>query len=234
MEEKIFSGSLDSDENPTLFTRFFLIALLTTFTGWLAYTVLSLPDIYTGLIKTVNEHLPSSGVQHPITAVLLNFRAYDTLLELSVLLIALSGVWSLALPSERIEAEPGPVLNFMVRVLIPFMFMVSGYLLWIGAHAPGGAFQAGSVLAAAGVLLLLAGWRLPGNFSGWPLRAGLTMGLLIFIATGTAMLLIGNRFLEFPASIAGNLILSIEAAATISIGITLAALFRGGHPDIPQ
>ena len=179
MEEKIFSGSLDSAENPTLFTRFILIALLTTFTGCLAYTVLSLPNLNTGLIKTVNEHLPSSGVQHPVTAVLLNFRAYDTLLEMSVLLIALSGVWSLALPSERIEAEPGPVLSFMVRALIPLMFMVSGYLLWIGDHAPGGAFQAGSILAASGVLLLLAGWRLPGNFSGWPLRAGLTLGLLI-------------------------------------------------------
>jgi multisubunit Na+/H+ antiporter MnhB subunit len=234
MEEKMFSGSLDSDENPTLFTRFFLIALLVTFTSWLAYTVLSLPVTFTGLIKTVNEHLPSSGVQHPVTAVLLNFRSYDTLLEMSVLLIALSGVWSMALPSERIEAVPGPVLNFMVRALSPFMFMVSGYLLWIGAHAPGGAFQAGSVLAASGVLLLLAGWRLPGKLYGWPLRAGLTLGLLIFIATGSAMLLFGNRFLEFPVNIAGGLILSIEVAATISIGITLTALFRGGHPDITQ
>ena len=37
------------------------------------------------LAQTVSETLAASGVSNPVTAVLLNFRAYDTLLELAVL-----------------------------------------------------------------------------------------------------------------------------------------------------
>ena len=36
--------------------------------------------------------IPDSGVSHPVTAVLLNFRAYDTLLELAVVLSAVLGI----------------------------------------------------------------------------------------------------------------------------------------------
>ena len=100
-----------------------------------------------------------SGVSHPVTAVLANFRGYDTLLEMAVLLLVLVGVWSLSTaPSER-EISTGAVLDFFVRLLLPVMILIAGYLLWVGAHAPGGVFQAGSVLGAAGVLLLLSGWR---------------------------------------------------------------------------
>ena len=53
-----------------------------------------------------------------MTAVLLNFRAYDTLLELAVLLAALLGI--LALGPERGGYEPaGPVLAGLAGWLIP-------------------------------------------------------------------------------------------------------------------
>jgi multisubunit Na+/H+ antiporter MnhB subunit len=109
--------------------------------------------------------------------------------------------------------------------------MVAGYLLWVGAHAPGGAFQGGSVLGAAGVLLLLVGWRLGTRFVGLPLRITLVFGVGIFVSAGVVFILLGRQFLEYPPSFAGVLILLIEAAATLSIGITLAALFLGGRPE---
>jgi hypothetical protein len=84
-----------------------------------------------------------------VTAVLLNFRGYDTLLEIAVLTSALVGVWALG-PAPRIkETTPSPVLLGMNSVLIPLAPMICAYLLWAGARAPGGAFQAGAVLAAA-------------------------------------------------------------------------------------
>ena len=39
----------------------------------------------------IDAAMAQSGVDHPVTAVLLNFRAWDTLLELAVLLLALLG-----------------------------------------------------------------------------------------------------------------------------------------------
>ena len=115
-------------------------------------------------------------MRNPVTAVLLNFRGYDTLLEMVVLLVALLGVWALGGRSLRPEAAPGPVLDTLVRLLVPVLILVAAYLLWVGAHAPGGAFQAGSVLGAAGVLLLLAGWRVHTDLMGLPLRFILVVG----------------------------------------------------------
>ncbi len=211
--------------------RLLLVALLFVLTAGLGYAVLTLPSQAPGLSNPVVANLEASGVSNPVTAVLLNFRAYDTLLELGVLLLALFGVWSLAAVPECRESPPGPVLDGLSRLLVPWLILVAGYLLWAGAHAPGGAFQAGSVLAAAGVLLLLTGWRLDTRFSGLPLRMSLVAGLGVFVVVAVVLILMGGRLLEYPPSFAGALILLIEAAATLSIGMTLAALFLGARPE---
>jgi multisubunit Na+/H+ antiporter MnhB subunit len=214
----------------TLF-RLLLVALLSAMAVGLGYAVVTLPSQTPGLSGWVAENLETSGVSNPVTAVLLNFRGYDTLLEMGVLLLALLGVWSLGGIPEQRDSSPGPVLDMLSRLLVPLLILVAGYLLWVGAHAPGGAFQAGSVLAAAGVLLLLAGWRLGARFAGLPLRITLVMGLGVFVAVGVVLIMVSGRLLEFPPPFAGALILLIEAAATLSIGITLAALFLGGRPE---
>lgn len=63
------------------------------------------------------------------------------------------------------------------------------------------------------------------------MRITLVMGLGVFAAVGVVLILVSGRLLEFPPRFAGALILLIEAAATLSIGITLAALFLGGRPE---
>lgn len=214
-----------------LLFRLLLVALLSLLAAGLGYAVLSLPSLAPGLSELVAENLETSGVSNPATAVLLNFRAYDTLLELGVLLLALLGVWSFGAMPEHRESFPGPVLDTLWRLLVPLLILVAGYLLWVGAHAPGGAFQAGSVLGAAGVLLLLAGWRPGARFVGLPLRITLVAGLGVFVIVSAVLILVGGRLLEYPPSFAATLILLIEAAATLSIGITLAALFIGGRPE---
>ena len=49
-------------------------------------------------------------------------------------------------------APAGPLLLALIRQLIPGMVLVAGYLLWRGARAPGGAFQAGSILGEGGAV----------------------------------------------------------------------------------
>ena len=211
--------------------RLLLVLLLTVMAVGLGYAVLELHSSAGGLSKQVATNLEASGVSNPVTAVLLNFRGYDTLLEMAVLLVALIGVWSLGGIPDYHESSPGPVLDTLSRLLVPMLILVAGYLLWVGTHAPGGAFQAGSVLGAAGVLLLLSGWRLEKIFAGLPLRVILILGLGAFVTVGGGFLLIGNVFMEYPSALAGELILMVEAAATLSIGVTLAALFLGGRPE---
>jgi len=193
----------------------------------LGASMLALPQFAVRLPGEVTANLDASGVAHPVTAVLLNFRGYDTLLEVAVLLLALLGVFALShhATSHAHPAAPAhPVLQTLARVLAPLMVLVAGYLLWIGAHAPGGAFQAGAVLAAAGVLLRLAGllpaWAQPGRL----LRGGLALGLLVFLAVAIAGLPQGE-LLHYPPALASPLILLVETGLTLSIGLTLAGLY---------
>jgi multisubunit Na+/H+ antiporter MnhB subunit len=208
-----------------------LIALLAAIFGGLALAVLSLPSESPGLSAQVEAAMADTGVTHPVTAVLIDFRGYDTLLEMAVLLLALAGVWSLAEGSPVADRRPGTMLDRLSRLYAPLMLMVAGYLLWTGSASPGGAFQAGAVLGAAGVVLTLSGWRLPVALAGWPLRLILVSGVLIFILAGLFSLFFGAVWLDYPLEWASGLILLIEATASLSIGATLAALFLGGRPE---
>ena len=214
--------------------RWLAAAIILPIAAGLGFVVLSLPPITAGLSLQVAANLSSSGVSNPVTAVLLNFRAYDTLLEMVVLLLALFGVFSLGEKAVHLGAPPGPVLDSLTRLLVPILILVAAYLLWVGAHAPGGAFQAGSVLAGAGVLLLLTGWRLPARFSALPLRLALIAGVAVFVVMAFFTLLRQGQLLRYPPAQAGLFIFILELAATISIGITLAALYYGSRPPADQ
>lgn len=190
--------------------------------------MLQLPAPSIRLAGQVSAELGASGVKHTVTAVLLNFRGYDTLLEVAVLLLVLLGVLTAAgedrTGGRRIAAAPQPVLQSMARVLTPLMVLVAGYLLWAGSHRPGGAFQAAAVLAACAVLLHLAGLLSIVMEPGRLLRAGLAVGFLVFLAIAGLALATG-ALLEYPADHAGALILLIEAGLTLSLGLVLAGLF---------
>jgi len=192
--------------------------------------VLGIPRESPGLVAAVAGELPRSGVTQPVTAVLLNFRSYDTWLELGVLLIAVIGVLSLRGAIDLTSQPPGDagaVLAWLVRLLIPLVVLVAAYLLWLGKTAAGGAFQAGVVLGAGGVLLWLAGHRPVSREWHWRILLG--AGFCGFFAIGAGLMAGGYLLLEFPVGWAGTLILMIEAAAAISIGATMAALFIGLH-----
>ena len=207
----------------------------TALAAGLLLAVLDAPLPALRLPAMVAASMAQSGVTHPVTAVLLNFRGYDTLLEVAVLLLPLLGMLALApaRPTSAGRAPVEPVLATLARLLAPLVILVAGYLLWAGAHQPGGAFPAAAVLAAAGVLLHLAGllpaWASP----GWVLRLGLAGAFLVLLAVAAALLAQGS-LLQFPPAWAGALILLIEAGLTLSLGLVLAGLFlllsgrRGG------
>jgi multisubunit Na+/H+ antiporter MnhB subunit len=185
-----------------------------------------------GLGEEVSAKLILSGVENPVTAVLLNFRAFDTLLEIAVLLLAVVACWSFGPASSPIAPHvPSPNLPALVRLLFPIFLLVATYLLWRGTHAPGGAFQAGAVLGAGGVLLIIAGgqpWSHANNES-W-LRGVLALGLAVFLAVAVGVMLVGGAFFQYPPGWSRYLIILMEVAATIAIAGILLALYIGGRP----
>lgn len=213
----------------------FIIILCIAFGLLLFLVMLDLPAPHVHLAVQVNEKLAESGVIHPVTAVLLNFRGYDTLLEVVVLFVALTAMLTQAKGRnlQHITTKPCSVpmqievLQWLTRVVVPLAIMVAGYLLWAGAYRAGGAFQAAAVLAAASVLLRLAGMLHTTGLPGPASRIGLLAGLLFFFAVAAAGMITRQQgsLLQYPDDWAGLLILFIEAGLTFSLGLILARTF---------
>lgn len=199
--------------------------------GWVAWAAHRLPR--PGLASQVSEELEATGVEHSITAVLLNLRAFDTLLEIAIMLTAVVLVWSLG-PPLRAFAPPTslPGLPALSHLLHPIFLLVPAYLLWRGTHAPGGAFPAGALLGAGGVLLLLTDAHPWKQMARHPtlLHILLSAGVTIFLAVGLAGLLLTGSFLAFPPSLATALILAIEVTTALSIALMLMAFYLFGEP----
>lgn len=197
-----------------------------------ALAVGSFPARFDGLSPAVHAAIPETGATHPVTSVLLDFRGYDTLLEIGVLLLAVLGTWSArgALPP-RPEPEAGPILRASVALLLPPIVVVAGVLLWIGAAAPGGAFQAGTVLGTTLILALLSGTVRPRRLPDVALRALTAFGFAVFLAVAAGAALANGSLLDYPPALASQLLLGIEAALTISIAVVMAWLFEGSVPS---
>jgi multisubunit Na+/H+ antiporter MnhB subunit len=201
----------------------------------IAIAIANLP-VSPGLGDAVRASLPETGARHAVTAVLLDLRSYDTLLEVAVLVVAAVAARS---PARRAEAggdDPvGPLLAVLVRLLVPGIVLVAGYLLWRGEAAPGGAFQAAAVLAGGGILAVLAGaLRPPDPSSPW-IRALFALGPGVFLVIAAMPLLAGSNLLEYPEGWATSLIFAIEVALTLSIALVLLLFFPGsvGPPTRP-
>ena len=201
--------------------------------GILVTAVLALAPRAPGLDAEVRAALAPTGASHPVTAVLLGFRAYDTFLEILVLVVAALGVDTVlagarsAAAGRTLPSAPlhGSMVDSLARALAPVFVLVAGYLVWAGSHAPGGAFQAAAVAAGGGVLALLAG-RLPApRFASPAIRAAVAIGPLTFAALAALPLATGAAMLASPRAHAGAVLLALEIVLVVTITVVLVMFF---------
>jgi multisubunit Na+/H+ antiporter MnhB subunit len=200
-----------------------------------------LPEPAPTLATQAAANIAATGLRNPVTAVLMSYRAIDTLLEVVVLLLALFGMWSLApdrrwggLPRRSGLSEPDRLLTFVAQLLVPVGILVGIHIFWIGSVTPGGEFQGATIPAAMWILAAVAGLvDAPVTSRPW-LRLLLVAGPAVFLAIGLAGFAIAGSFLAYPASHAKLLILTIEIPVTLSIAAMLALLVAGPPEREPQ
>lgn len=222
---------LSSTEAEILFYRGLLLSLLLSLVAILIRASMELAPAASGLGPMVLAATEPGGTISPVTAALLIFRDYDTLLELTVLLLALIGAWSLGKLPPRHPAKPlDPILLDFLRLLLPLILLISLYLVWAGGSAAGGAFQGGAMLSTIGILLILSNRRGIVLSLGMWLRLAATLGLIVFLIAGITPIIMGHPFLAASPEWMKAKILWLEFPAALSIGIILTALFAGGQP----
>jgi multisubunit Na+/H+ antiporter MnhB subunit len=205
-------------------------------TAGLCAVVLSLPLPPPTLAGEVARGLPGTNLGNPVTAVLMVFRALDTVLETVVVLLALIGVWALVPETDRPTEPPLPLPNrgaspmiFLARVLVPFGLLFAAYQVWAGADTPGGKFQGAAVLAAMVLLLILSGLVAAPSRNSRRIQAMLLVGPFVFLAVGVAGFPLTGFFLGYPPGLEKPVIILVEVVSTISIATTLVMLALGPH-----
>jgi multisubunit Na+/H+ antiporter MnhB subunit len=228
-------------ERPRLLVRLLAGLMAAGIAGALAIALLALPDPAPTLAPEVAANIASTGVGNPITAVLMAYRAMDTMLEAIVLLLALIGVWSLApdrmwggRPGPRYNADPDGILAFIARVLPPIGIIVGIYIFWVGADHPGGKFQGATIVAAMWLLTLMAGLTDAPPISRRWVRVLLVAGPVVFIAVGVAGVLLTGTFLAYPDGWAKPMILVIEFALMPSLALTLGLMLAGAPERVVE
>lgn len=196
--------------------------------------VLALPDPAPSLAAAAVENLPRTELGNPVSAVLLAYRALDTLLEIVVLLFAVVAVRLLGSdaawggrPLPWPPATPATELVFLARLLIPLGVLFSIYLLWIGADEPGGKFQASTLLAAMWLLAIMAGLAPAPSTGGRRMGMALALGPLAFIGAGVLGMATEGHFLAYPEGFAKPVIVAIEIALAFSVVTALVMLVTG-------
>ncbi|MET3861057.1 multisubunit Na+/H+ antiporter MnhB subunit [Dietzia sp. 2505] len=206
-------------------------------------------DRHPPLTDTVAGAMDTTATGHPITAVLLDFRAYDTLLEVAVILVAVVGAFALAAVAPRATgadgagraadrsggagAGAGPVhrtLGDFLRLASPVLLLLAAWLLFSGAYRPGGAFQGGATVAGVLILATLAGIPpriLHGSRGRWLVAIGPTA----FLAAGGLGLLLAGHWLAMPPGWESAATIGVETALTVSIGAGLTLLFLAVRRD---
>lgn len=223
-----------ADASPRTATRIAAAILCLVVTGALAAVILAPVDIVASLAPAAAGHLASTGLGNPVTAVLMAYRAFDTMLEKGVLIMAVIAVWSLA-DDRAWGGRAGPLsrgpsdgaLGLLTRLLPPIGIVVGIHIAWVGADQPGGAFQGGALLAAMALLVVMTGLvKAPAVASRW-LRLVIIAGPATFLLAGSLGFGIAAGFLAWPAGWAKPLILLVEAFMVLSIAVTLPLLVIG-------
>ncbi|AYN96083.1 monovalent cation/H+ antiporter subunit A [Pseudomonas sp. LTJR-52] len=222
----------------------------------LAYAVLTRP--YESIAQFfLDRSVPEGGGSNVVNVILVDFRGFDTLGEISVLAITGIAVYAMLdglnpkLPERGLGGYPWIrdrhplMLKVMAKLLLPLALLVSVFIFLRGHQLPGGGFIAGLITTAALILQYIASglrWttaRLPLDY-----RRLAGSGILLAGATGLVAWLFGKPFLtsgftHLHIPVIGDV--ELASATLFDLGVyltvvgssllTLAHLASSGRPQ---
>jgi len=200
----------------------------------------------------LENSVPGGGGTNVVNVILVDFRGFDTLGEITVLAIAAIGIYGL-LEGLRLTAPDADasgrrwswdihpvIMAAFSRLLLPLALLVAVFVLLRGHNLPGGGFIAGLITAVALITQYLA------NGIAWTrsrmssrLHPLIGVGLLLATLTGLGSWAFGHPFLTSTfAHLHWPLVGEFELASAmlfdlgvylVVVGVTLVILLRLGR-----
>jgi len=185
-------------------------------------------DIY------LSETVSNLTVSNAVTAIVVNFRGFDTLGEVTVLFLAVTALGSILYKKRHQVGErsvlfsASSIVTSGSKLLFPAIILLGAYVFIHGHLSPGGGFQ-GGVIIATGFLLMLLAYE---NFSVGHNVLSIIESLagIIFAGVGLLGFIAGGTFLEnfLPTGVLNNLFSGgIIPIIYIAVGFKVAAELTG-------
>ncbi len=192
--------------------------------------------------EMVERAVPDGHGSNVVNVILVDFRGFDTLGEITVLAVASIGAVALARAGRRTDEDADddgastnavavrrlPFVDVSVRVVFYAVLMMSLWLLFAGHNQPGGGFVGGLLAGSAITLRYIAGGieevRGRSRFRPWTV---LGAGLLLAVVTACIPLVTGGAVLEVTlASVTVPLIgeINLSSALAFDTGVYIAVV----------
>jgi len=167
-------------------------------------------------LGTIASHYAAKGAEEVgsanlVTAVVVTYRGFDTLGEVTILFLAATIV-GFFLKIENTENEnrqikyASEILVTASHVLVPIMILFGVYVFINGHLSPGGGFQGGAIIASSLVLMFIAQPRQ---------KIGHRMINIIESISGVSFVLLGVAGILFASGFLDNRIISLGKFGTL-------------------
>ena len=222
-------------------------------TGMTLVTLAMLTQPFTSISDFFLENSkPGAGGTNVVNIILVDFRGFDTLGEITVLAIAALGIYAM-LKNTALTPPPGDgqghawtrdahplMLRQIARPILPLALMVSVFIFLRGHNLPGGGFIAGLITSVALILQYIAsGMIWTQDRISFRYHNVIGLGLLFATVAGAGSFVFGYPFLTstfgyitWPVvgkfEVASALVFDLGVYLTV-IGATLLALVSVGR-----
>lgn len=192
--------------------------------------------------RYISNGTEETGSSNLVTSVVVNYRGFDTLGEVTVLFLAAAGVSALIslLPSSE-QGKKGPKPSLIMTqggmLAIPVIVLFGVYVFLHGHLSPGGGFQGGVIIASGFLLYLIVkpdSRPSHGKLSFFESTAGLAfigIGLIGLAVSGIFLDNVISGFGEAGELVSGGLLPLIYIAIGIKVGAEMSGLVSGMRGD---
>ena len=190
-------------------------AVIVIVTGLLLMKALADFPIFGDAYSPVNNNVAAYYIEHAehdtkvpniVTAVLADYRAFDTMFETGVVFIAGLAIYSILRRKKGDQNSVVPyvetkslIITKAAKIMVPIMQLFALYVVAHGHHSPGGGFQGGVILGASLILMAMASdiQTVLKQFSERRIIILSAVGVLIFAGWGFLPLFFGGNFLDY-------------------------------------